>query len=160
MCSNLQGAESKLNFLAMGYKTYKSIKMSDAKHKNIFCLFILFQFPTIEGEWIHVGNEFEHFPNCLGAVNSKHVKITPPTESGSLYWNYNGFNCLVLMSITNANYEFLSFDIGNNGRVLDGGVTENTKFYKKLLHEELCYHSYANLMRKEKYLGKTGLSAK
>ena len=22
-------------------------------------LFILFQFPTTEGEWIHVGNEFE-----------------------------------------------------------------------------------------------------
>ena len=44
---------------------------------------------------------------------------------------------MVLMSITNANYEFLYCDIGTNGHVSDGGVTENTKFYEKLLHKEL-----------------------
>jgi len=41
------------------------------------------------------------------------------------------------MSIANANYESLYCDIGMNGRVSDGGVIENTKFYEKLLHEEL-----------------------
>ena len=99
----------------------------------------MFQFPTMEGEWIHVGNEFEQkcdFPNCLGAVDRKHVRITPPTGSGSFYWNCKGFNNLLLMSITNANYEFLYCDIRTNGSVSDGGVTENTKLYKKLLHEE------------------------
>ena len=103
-------------------------------------MFILFQFPTTEGEWILVGNKFERkwdFPNCLGAVEGKHVKITPPTGSGSFYWNYKGFNSLVLISIANANYEFLYCDIGTNGRVSDGGVIESTKFYEKLLHEEL-----------------------
>jgi hypothetical protein len=42
-------------------------------------LFISFQLPTTEGEWIHAGNEFERkwdFPNCLGAGDRKHVKIT------------------------------------------------------------------------------------
>ena len=39
------------------------------------------------------------------------------------------------MSIANANYEFLYCDIGTNGRVSDGGVIGNTKFYEKLLHE-------------------------
>ena len=51
-------------------------------------LFILFQFPTTESEMKHVGNESERkwdFPNCLGAVDRKHVKITPPTGSGSFY---------------------------------------------------------------------------
>ena len=94
-------------------------------------LFISFQFPTTEGEWIHVGNEFEgkwDFPNCLGAVDWKHVKIPAPTGSGSFYWNYKGFNSLVLMCIKNANYEFLYCDIGTNGGVSDGGVIENTKF--------------------------------
>ena len=103
-------------------------------------LFILFQFPTTEGEWIHAGNESERkwdFPNCLGAVDGNHVKITPPTGSWSFYWNYKRFSSLVLMSIANANYEFLYCDIGTNGRVSDGGVIENTKFYEKLLHGEL-----------------------
>jgi hypothetical protein len=53
-------------------------------------LFILFQFPTKEVKWMHVGNEFERkwdFPNCLAAVDGKHVKITPPTGSRSFYWN-------------------------------------------------------------------------
>ena len=73
----------------------------------------------------------------FGPVDEKHVKITLPTGSGSFYWNYKGFNSLVLMSIANANYEFLYCDIGTNGRVSDGGVIENTKFYEKRLHEEL-----------------------
>jgi len=124
----------------MAYKYLKQHKItSDAKHKNRNTIFILFQFPTTEGEWIHVGNEFElkwNLPNCLGAIEGEHVKITPPTESGSFYWNYKGFNSLVLISIANANYEFLYCDIGTNGRVSDG-VIETAKFYEKILHEEL-----------------------
>ena len=103
-------------------------------------MFISFQLPTTEGERIPVGNEFERkwdFPNCLGAVDGKHVEIIPPTGSGSFYWNYEGFNSLVLMSIANANYEFVYCDSETNGRVSDGEVIENTKFYEKLLHEEL-----------------------
>jgi len=64
----------------------------------------------------------------MGAVDGKHLKITQPTGSGSFCWNYKGFNSLVLMSIANANYEFLYSDIGTNGRVSDGGVIENSKF--------------------------------
>jgi hypothetical protein len=126
----------------MAYKYLKQHTTTlDAKHKirnTIF--FILFLFPATEGEWIHVGNEFEQkwdFPNCLGAVDGKHMQITPPTGSRSFYWNYKVFNSFVLMSIANANCEFLYCDIGTNGHVLDGGVLENIKFYKKLLHEEL-----------------------
>jgi len=39
----------------------------------------------MDGEWIHVGNEYERkwdIPNCLGAVDGKHVKITPQSGSG------------------------------------------------------------------------------
>ena len=56
-----------------------------------------------------------HTRSVLMSVDGKHVKITPPTGSGSFYWNYKGFNSLVLMSIANANYEFLYCDIGTNG---------------------------------------------
>ena len=73
-------------------------------------MLILFQFPTTEDEWICTGQQFErkwNFPNCLGAVDGKHVKITPPQGSGSYFWNYKSFNSLVLMAIANANYEFI-----------------------------------------------------
>ena len=73
----------------------------------------------------------------MGAGDGKHMKITPLTGSGSFYWNYKGFNSLVFMLVANVNYEFLHCDIGTTGGVSDGGVIENTKFYEKLLHEEL-----------------------
>jgi len=73
----------------------------------------------------------------LGAVDGKHVRITPPAGSGSYYWNYKGYNSLVLMGIANANYEFIMVHFGINGRVSDGGVIEYTEFYHKLKHNEL-----------------------
>lgn len=74
---------------------------------------------------------------CLGAVDGKHVKITPPAGSGSYFWNYKGFNSLVLLGIANANYEFIMVNFGINGRVSDGGVIECTEFYDKLKNNQL-----------------------
>jgi len=53
----------------MAYKYLKQHRtMSDAKQKTeTQFLFISFQFPTAEIEWIHAGNVFERkwdFPNC------------------------------------------------------------------------------------------------
>lgn len=68
----------------------------------------------------------------MGAVDGKHVNIKAPPGSGSYFWNYKGYNSLVLMAIANANYEFILCDFGTNGRISDGGVIENTLFYNKL----------------------------
>jgi len=60
----------------MAYKYLKHhTTMSDAKQKKTETqfLFILFQFPTTEGEWIDVGNEFERkwdFPNWVPLMES------------------------------------------------------------------------------------------
>lgn len=80
----------------------------------------LFQFPRNEEEWRRIGKEFEEkwqFPNCLGSVDGKHVRIVPPQDSGSFFWNYKGYNSLVLMAIANANYEIIYCHIGTNGRI-------------------------------------------
>ena len=71
------------------------------------------------------------------------MKITPPTGSGSFYWNYKDFSSLVLMSVANANYEFLYCDIGTNGRVSDGGVIEN--FTKSYCIKNLIFPCQENL---------------
>lgn len=87
-----------------------------------------------------MADQFErrwNFPHCIGAVDGKHIKITPPQGSGSIFWNYKHFHSLVLMACVNANYEFIWCEIGTNGRVSDGGVIKNTQFYNQLIGEEL-----------------------
>ncbi|XP_068219245.1 uncharacterized protein, partial [Palaemon carinicauda] len=93
------------------------------------------KFPTSVAKWQIIAREFEsrwNFPNCVGAVDGKHVCITPPPDCGSYFWNYKGYNSLVLLGVVNVNYEFTMADIRTNGRVSDGRVIENTEFGKRL----------------------------
>lgn len=77
------------------------------------------------------------FPHCLGSIDGKHIRIVPPKGSGSYYFNYKKTHSVVLMAIANANCEFLYCDVGTNGRISDGGVLNNTKFYEKLVNNDL-----------------------
>lgn len=44
---------------------------------------------------------------------------------------------MVLLAIADANYKFIVYDFGTNGRVSDGGVLQNTEFFKKLQSNSL-----------------------
>nr|CAI5841486.1 unnamed protein product [Callosobruchus analis] len=44
---------------------------------------------------------------------------------------------MVLMAIVDAKYRFLLADFGTNGRISDGGVLLNTKFFEKLQNKTL-----------------------
>ncbi|CAH2004371.1 unnamed protein product [Acanthoscelides obtectus] len=71
------------------------------------------KFPTTEAEWRSIARVFEahcNIPNCIGAVDGKHVNILPPPNSGAYYYNYKGYNSLVLMAICDANCEFIMCD--------------------------------------------------
>lgn len=107
---------------------------------NKFGNFTFFQLPTNGEEWRKVAKGFEvkwQFPNCLGAVDGKHVRIIAQKGSGSLFWNYKKFHSIVLMAIVNSNYEFMMCDVGTNGSISDGGVIANTILYKKLIEDDL-----------------------
>ena len=46
--------------------------------------------PT-KANWIRIEHDFNQhwgFPNCIGLLDSKHIIITSPANSGSLYHNY------------------------------------------------------------------------
>lgn len=47
--------------------------------------------PSTEAEWKRIASGFEqqwNFPHCIGALDGKHVVMTAPTNSGSVYYNY------------------------------------------------------------------------
>ncbi|XP_033988010.1 putative nuclease HARBI1 [Trematomus bernacchii] len=79
---------------------------------------------TVE-EWQQVADGFQaqwNFPNCLGALDGKHINIRPPPGTGSTYYNYKHTFSIVLMALVDSNYKFLYVDVGCNGRISDGGV--------------------------------------
>lgn len=90
--------------------------------------------PTKEN-WLKISEEFWNiwnFPNCLGAIDGKHVVITAPANSGSLYFNYKKTFSIVLMAIVDANYKFICVDIGAYGKNSDGGIFSNSTIGKAL----------------------------
>ena len=99
-----------------------------------------FQFPDTEEKWRSIGSDFQslwQFNNCLGAIDGKHVQIAKPANSGSYYFNYKGTFSIVMLAIVDAKHEFIMVHAGTNGRISDGGVLQETVFYKKLINKKL-----------------------
>ncbi|XP_073483269.1 uncharacterized protein [Aquarana catesbeiana] len=62
--------------------------------------------PTKE-DWAKIAEVFWqmcNFPNCVGAVDGKHIRIISPIRSGSKYFNYKKYFSIVLMAVADANY--------------------------------------------------------
>ena len=71
--------------------------------------------PDSIAEWRNIAREYEkhwNFPNCVGAIDGKHVTIHCPARGGSMYFKYKKFHSIVLPAVVNARYEFLIVDMG------------------------------------------------
>lgn len=113
------------------------------------------QLPATEAEWKAIANGFNdqwNFPNCLGAVDGKHVAIKKPPRTGSYYYNYKKFFSIVMMAVVNCNYEFIMVDAGIHGRISDGGVLAYSAFGKALSDKSLQIPEPAPLPNSEKIL--------
>ncbi|XP_025160271.1 protein ALP1-like [Harpegnathos saltator] len=86
--------------------------------------------PNVE-TWSKIAEDFENkwnFPNCVGAIDGKHVTIQCFKNTGSAFYNYKGTFSTVLMGVADANLRFTYVSIGSAGRESDGGIFQNLAF--------------------------------
>ena len=91
-------------------------------------------------DWIRIEQEFAerwNFPNCCGSLDGKHIMITSPAKSGTLYYNYKGHFSLNLMALVDANYKFISIDVGDYGSNADGAVFRKSAFGQRFLDNDM-----------------------
>ena len=98
--------------------------------------------PSSEEEWFAIANKFYEewqFPNCIGAIDGKHLVMQPPPDAGSKYYNYKHTHSVVLMAIPGPDYECIYADgrVGTNGRVSDGGIWNKSSFCKSIENCEI-----------------------
>lgn len=93
-----------------------------------------------ENEWKRIAIDFYtmwDLPNCVGAIDGKHINLTCPSNSGSQFYNNKGNYSIVLLAACDANYTFTSVDIGAFGSQSDGGVMWNSRFGQQLYKGQL-----------------------
>ena len=86
-------------------------------------------------DWLQIASEFEtrwNFPNCVGAVDGKHVVIKSPAYSGSIFFNYKGTFSIVLLAVVDAKYSFVVIDVDGYGKQSDGGTLASSEFGMRL----------------------------
>ena len=80
--------------------------------------------PT-EEMWAASEREFAerwNFPNCVAAIDGKHVALQCPNGTGSTYRNYKGTFSTVLLALVDASYCFRWVSIGSAGREGDSAI--------------------------------------
>ena len=71
-----------------------------SESRNKFC--VTQQTPTT-ATWTKISEDYYNkwqFPNCLGAVDGKHVMIQAPPNSGTLYYNYKVIKIVIFIIFT------------------------------------------------------------
>ena len=81
-------------------------------------------------EWKAVAAEFSslgNFHRTFGAIDWKHVAIRCPRNGGSLYFNYKGFQSIILFALVDANYRYMWVVVGINGSSSDAQILNQSQ---------------------------------
>lgn len=95
----------------------------------------LYMAPPSEENLKEISDQFLlkwQFPNCIGAIDGKHVTIESPNKSGSKFFNYKGFFSEVLLAVVDAQYRFIYVDIGSYGSNSDASIFTGSTLGKRL----------------------------
>ncbi|KMQ88028.1 nuclease harbi1-like protein [Lasius niger] len=85
--------------------------------------------------WEKISEEFMakwQFPNCVGALDRRHMRIQAPPNSGSTFYNYKQSFSIVLLATCDANYKFTWINIGQYGEFIEIVTIKRSMQY--LLH--------------------------
>jgi len=70
-------------------------------------------------KWTKLADEFYskwQFPNCIGTIDGKHIKIRCPSNSGSDFLNYKQYFSIILLATCDAQFKFTWVDIRQCGK--------------------------------------------
>ncbi|XP_044133116.1 protein ANTAGONIST OF LIKE HETEROCHROMATIN PROTEIN 1-like [Bufo gargarizans] len=76
-------------------------------------------------QWLQIAQGFQdraQFPNCIGALDGKHIQVKKPPNSGPRFYNYKQFFSVVLLALADTNYRFIIVDIGAYGSSADARI--------------------------------------
>lgn len=98
-------------------------------------------FPELnEEKWVEIAkgfNENANYPNCIGAIDGKHIRVIKPSASGSLYYNYKNYFSIVLLAVCDADYKFIYIDVGAYGKCSDSSIFKHSVLHKKIVNNNL-----------------------
>lgn len=92
-----------------------------------------------------VFNNKWNFPNAVGAIDGKHIRIQSPPFSCSTHYNYKSFFSIVLLAVADPNYKFTLVEIGAAGSQSDGGVFSRSVFGKLMLTDRIDFPAPKNV---------------
>lgn len=82
-----------------------------------------------QSHWETIAQRFQEkwrFPNCIGAIDGKHITVKCPDNAGSMYFSYLKKHSIVLLAVVGPEYEFVCIDVGGYGKNSDGGIFEES----------------------------------
>ncbi|CAH1964555.1 unnamed protein product, partial [Acanthoscelides obtectus] len=85
--------------------------------------------------WESIASDFEtiaNFPHCIGAVDGKHVRLTCPFRSGSMYFNYKDYYSVVLMAVADSKYRFVFVNVGSYGKDCDSSTFKRSSLWQSI----------------------------
>lgn len=90
--------------------------------------------PTTE-KWLQIAAKFQqvtNFPNCISAIDGKHIRIINPHGGGSMFYNYKSFFSIVLLAMSDANYCFTYINVGSCGKNSDSSIFKESTLFRNL----------------------------
>lgn len=93
-------------------------------------------------DWLQIAQQFEqlaNFQNCIGWIDSKHVRIVNTAHIGSLCYNYKHIShlCYWPCVMQTANYDCAFIDIGTYGKNCVSCIFQNSVLRNKISENEL-----------------------
>ena len=95
--------------------------------------------PKIQ-DWERIEQGFKkrwHIPNCLGAIDGKHISLYKPPNSGTLYYSYKGYFSTIPLAVVDAYYKFITVVIGEYGSNCDSNVFRSSTFGQKYINDQV-----------------------